>query len=392
MQLRSPLSRTLSMPCEYDYEAQGSVQQLSLQWKSPKSQLLCHFIKHKDYRNCTQGYSALYTPGNITLVIHEVKEADFGKHVCSVSKRHAFVDYTIELLQETGAVEGVNITSFGNLVRGTVGGEALLSVRYSSTSLDPPVIRWQLKREKPITVVQSIGTEIIGNLRSEYRDRILVFENGTLLLHNLKLSDEGMYEVEISITDDIFTGEDSIELTVDEPISTPYVDVTTTTVLELTEHFTLNCSHETGSKPIYSWTKGGKPLVNHTRLLLSPDQKILTLTRVLLADDDVYSCLVENPLGSVKSLPLKLTVYKRSSLYIIISTAGIFVLITLVAVCACWKPSKRKKRQKVKINTPRSSPENHRNIHEDKPEDHAVPLMTDHERRNPVSLFILKEK
>lgn len=32
---------------------------------------------------------------------------------------------------------------------------------------------------------------------------------------------------------------------------------------------------------------------------------------------------------------------ERSSLYIIISTGGIFVLITLVAVCACWKPSKR---------------------------------------------------
>lgn len=109
----------------------------------------------------------------------------------------------------------MNITSFGNQIRGTVGGEALLSVRYSSTSLDPPVIKWQLKREKPITVVQSIGTEIIGNLRSEYQDRILVFENGTLLLHNLKLSDEGMYEVQISITDDVFTGEDSIELTVD---------------------------------------------------------------------------------------------------------------------------------------------------------------------------------
>lgn len=96
-----------------------------------------------------------------------------------------------------------------------MGGEALLSVRYSSTSQDLPVIKWQLKREKPITVVQSIGTDIIGNLRPEYRDRILVFENGTLLLHNLKLSDEGMYEVEISITDDIFTGEDFIELTVD---------------------------------------------------------------------------------------------------------------------------------------------------------------------------------
>ncbi|KAM9441191.1 uncharacterized protein Hap1MRO34_026283 [Clarias gariepinus] len=101
MQFRSPLSRTLSMPCEYDYEAQGSIEQLSMQWKSPRSQLLCHFIKHKDYRNCTQGYSALYTPGNITLIVHKVKEADFGKHVCSVSKRHAFVDYIIELVQMT---------------------------------------------------------------------------------------------------------------------------------------------------------------------------------------------------------------------------------------------------------------------------------------------------
>lgn len=115
----------------------------------------------------------------------------------------------------TGGVEGVNITTLGTLIRGTVGGEALLSVRYFSASLDPPVIKWQLKRDKPVTVVQSIGTEIIGNLRPEYRDRILVFENGTLLLHNLKLSDEGTYDVEISITDDTFTGEGSIELTVD---------------------------------------------------------------------------------------------------------------------------------------------------------------------------------
>lgn len=114
-----------------------------------------------------------------------------------------------------GCVQGVNITTLETLIRGTVGGEALLSVRYSSTSLDPPVIKWQLKRDKPITVVQSIGTEIIGNLRPEYRDRILVFENGTLLLHNLRLSDEGTYEVEISITDDTFTGEGSIELKVD---------------------------------------------------------------------------------------------------------------------------------------------------------------------------------
>ncbi|TRY92093.1 hypothetical protein DNTS_022016 [Danionella cerebrum] len=230
-------------------------------------------------------------------------------------------------------VEGVNITSPDTLIRGTVGGEALLSVRYSSTSQDSPVIKWQLKRDKPVTVVQSISTEIIGNLRPEYRDRILVFENGTLLLHNLRLSDEGTYEVEISITDDTFTGERSINLTVDEPISKPQVYMLTTTVLELTQNFTLNCTHETGTKAIYSWAKGGHPLHNETRLLLSSDQKVLTIARVQMSDDDVYSCMVENPISSLRSPAVRLTVYKD-----------------------------------------------------------AAPIMSDHERRNPVSLYILKEK
>lgn len=67
--------------------------------------------------------------------------------------------------------------------------------------------------------------------------------------------------------------------------------VASSTVLELSEFFTLNCSHENGTKPTYTWLKDGRPLSNDSRLLLSPDQKILTITRVLMADDDVYSCL-----------------------------------------------------------------------------------------------------
>lgn len=109
----------------------------------------------------------------------------------------------------------MNITSPVRLIHGTVGKSALLSVQYSSTSSDKPVVKWQLKRDKPVTVVQSIGTEVIGTLRPDYRDRIRLFENGSLLLSDLQLADEGTYEVEISITDDTFTGEKTINLTVD---------------------------------------------------------------------------------------------------------------------------------------------------------------------------------
>uniref|UniRef100_A0A3Q3QC68 Ig-like domain-containing protein n=1 Tax=Monopterus albus TaxID=43700 RepID=A0A3Q3QC68_MONAL len=221
------------------------------------------------------------------------------------------------------------------VVRGTEGKEALLSVSYSSSSPDKPVIKWQLKRdkEKPITVVQSVGTGIIGNLRPEYRNRIQVFENGSLLLHNLQLSDEGMYEVEISITDDSFTGEHYIELTVDVPVSKPYIQMMASSVLEYSEYFNLHCSHDNGTKPIYSWLKGDKVLTNDSRLLLSHDQKVLTISRVLMSDDDIYTCAVENSISRMKSKPVRLTVYRRSSLYIILSTGGIFLLITLVTVC-----------------------------------------------------------
>ncbi|NXE41267.1 HECAM protein, partial [Ptilorrhoa leucosticta] len=307
-----------------------------------------------------------------------------------------------------GLLAGVNITSPTPLVRGTAGKAALLSVRYASASADKPVVKWQLKRDKPVTVVQSIGTEIIGNLRPDYRDRIRVLENGSLLISPLQLADEGAYEVEVSITDDTFTGEKTINLTVDIPISKPQVLVASSTVLELSEFFTLNCSHENGTKPTYTWLKDGRPLSNDSRLLLSPDQKILTITRVLMADDDVYSCLVENPISHGRSVPVKLTVYRRSSLYIILSTGGIFLLVTLVTVCACWKPSKNPpiasntmpvlphplslSREKRQAETQPASDYTEQDEERLKHEAEGIPRSGEHERKNPVALYILKDK
>ncbi|XP_049581514.1 hepatic and glial cell adhesion molecule a isoform X2 [Syngnathus scovelli] len=291
------------------------------------------------------------------------------------------------LLLFTGEVSGVNVTSQTQVVRGIVGKEALLSVSYSSGSADKPVIKWQVKRDKvkPVTVVQSIGIDIIGNLRPEYRNRILVFENGSLLLHNLQLSDEGLYEVEISITDDTFTGEHYIELTVDVPVSKPYIQMVASSVLEYSEHFNLHCSHDNGTKPVYAWLKAGKVQANDSRLLLSHDQKVLTIARVLMSDDDIYTCMVENAVSSMKSTPVKLTVYRRSSLYIILSTGGIFLLITLVTVCACWKPSKKKHRP-----VPQRAPiymEQGENGHDID----VVPKPTTLGRRSPMPLYVLNE-
>lgn len=94
-------------------------------------------------------------------------------------------------------------------------------------------------------------------------------------------------------------------------MSKPYVQMVASSVLEYSEHFHLHCSHDNGTKPIYAWLKGGKVLTNDSRLLLSQDQKVLTIARVLMSDDDVYACTVENPISNMKSTPVKLTVYSR---------------------------------------------------------------------------------
>ncbi|KAM9366181.1 uncharacterized protein ABDE67_007547 [Symphorus nematophorus] len=96
--------QSVTLPCSYHYEDDAHVSQLSVQWRSPDNELLCHYIKHKAFQNCTMGYSISYTPGSITLSIQRVRTQDFGAHVCSVSKRHEFSDFSVELVRTSDSV------------------------------------------------------------------------------------------------------------------------------------------------------------------------------------------------------------------------------------------------------------------------------------------------
>ncbi|KAK5874473.1 hypothetical protein PBY51_019415 [Eleginops maclovinus] len=94
----------VTLPCSYNYEENTHIPQLSVQWRGPNNQLLCHYIKHKAYQNCTSGYTITYSPGSITLTIQHVHMEDFGAHVCSVSKPHEFSDYSMNLVRMSESV------------------------------------------------------------------------------------------------------------------------------------------------------------------------------------------------------------------------------------------------------------------------------------------------
>lgn len=47
-----------------------------------------------------------YRPGSISLTIQQVRLQDYGPHVCSVSKRDEFWDYSVELTRASGESDG----------------------------------------------------------------------------------------------------------------------------------------------------------------------------------------------------------------------------------------------------------------------------------------------
>ncbi|CAL8352770.1 unnamed protein product [Merluccius merluccius] len=102
-QILSLPGRPVTMPCAYGYEDRGEVPQLSVQWRGPPGRgLLCHYIKHKAFQNCSRGYSLSYRPGSILLTIQQVQAQDYGTHVCSVSKRHNVSDNSVHLAMRMG--------------------------------------------------------------------------------------------------------------------------------------------------------------------------------------------------------------------------------------------------------------------------------------------------
>ncbi|XP_032821744.1 uncharacterized protein LOC116948777 [Petromyzon marinus] len=258
-----------------------------------------------------------------------------------------------------GSSRAVNVTGPAGSVRGTAASTALLSVRYSSQSGGMPVIKWRLIRptsgahspsvSRTVMVVQSFGGE--GQApAAEFANRVHVFRNGSLQLMLLRLSDEGTYEVEITITEDAVVGHHSVQLTVDVPISKPVVIISSPVAVEMAEAVTMNCSHVNGTRAVYAWLKGGAPLTNGSRHRLSAGGHSLTLAPVLLGDSDSYACLASNAVSRGASEPVLLTVHRRMAVYLILGGCVILIAIVITSVCLCCNPSKTAEAESAQLS------------------------------------------
>uniref|UniRef100_A0A8C4R2P4 Hepatic and glial cell adhesion molecule n=1 Tax=Eptatretus burgeri TaxID=7764 RepID=A0A8C4R2P4_EPTBU len=191
------------------------------------------------------------------------------------------------------------------------GHAALLEVRYSLPGgRASALVQWRRLAPRPAAVGQWFAGEPLS-IQPDFVERVRVRLNGSLEILHLKPSDEGVYEVEISITGSVESGHHSMRLTVDVPVSQPEVFLSTPVALELSDEVTLLCKHINGSRPRYSWLKGHEALENSSRHQLAPDLNSLIIGPVELADSDEYRCRVENGVSGETSAPVLLTVYRE---------------------------------------------------------------------------------
>ncbi|XP_038194410.1 carcinoembryonic antigen-related cell adhesion molecule 1-like isoform X1 [Arvicola amphibius] len=134
----------------------------------------------------------------------------------------------------------------------------------------------------------------------------LLSSSQELLIPNITTNNSGSYTCFVynSVTGLNKTAVKNI--TVLEPVTTPSIQVTNTTVKELGSVF-LNCSSNDTGISIH-WLFNGQSLGLTDRMKLSLDNSTLSIDPVRREDSGVYQCEVSNPVSSKRSDPIQLDI------------------------------------------------------------------------------------
>ncbi|XP_005361223.1 carcinoembryonic antigen-related cell adhesion molecule 1-like [Microtus ochrogaster] len=140
----------------------------------------------------------------------------------------------------------------------------------------------------------------------ELTDRMkLSLDNRTLSIDPVKREDSGKYQCEVS---NPVSSErsDPIQLDIIVLVTTPSVQVSTTTVKEL-DSVSLTCSSNDTGISIH-WLFNGQSLGLTNRTKLSLDNSTLIIDLVRREDAGEYQCEVSNPVSSERSDPIQLAI------------------------------------------------------------------------------------
>uniref|UniRef100_A0A8C2ML76 Ig-like domain-containing protein n=1 Tax=Cricetulus griseus TaxID=10029 RepID=A0A8C2ML76_CRIGR len=185
-------------------------------------------------------------------------------------------------------------------------GESILLQVYNLPE-DLQAFSWykSIYRGQVLKIVEYSNIIYPASWEPAYRDRGMVYSNGSLLLENVTKQDAGMYALAV-LNEDFKLEEAYVKIYVNKPVTQPTAQITETTVAGRRSAILTCISPDTDVS--IRWIFNNKTLQLTERMFVSPTKCGLQIHPVKRENAGEYKCEVSNQFSLKTSLPVSLVV------------------------------------------------------------------------------------